>query len=193
MSTLTANRAYASTLASGNRELVYPALVVFGIALIALSAKVQVPFWPVPMTLQTMAIAGIAAAYGFRLGLVTVFAYLAAGLMGAPVFATFASGPAYFAGPTAGFLAGFVVLTAIVGWTADRVASRNFPVLLIAMIFGTGILFAMGFTWLGYGFAPKGATLGASFAWENGVAPFILGDFVKMVLAAAVVSLMARR
>lgn len=166
----------------------YPIMVVFGIAVIALSAKIQVPFWPVPMTLQTLAIAGIAAAYGLRLGLVTIVAYLAAGYMGAPVFAGPIAGPLYFVGPTAGFLAGFVAMTAIVGFVADRVRSENFFALLGAMIVGDALLFALGFIWLGFMFVTgSGNTLGAAIAWENGVQPYLFADLFKMVLAAAAI------
>ena len=173
---------------SNYQVALYPVFVLFGVALIAISAKIQVPFWPVPMTLQSMAIAALAAAYGFRLGLATIIAYLAVGYMGLPVFAGPAAGPAYFVGPTAGFLAGFVVLTAIVGYVADRVRSESFTALLGAMLVGDVILFVMGFVWLGYVFVTgSGNTLGASVAWEKGVQPYILADIVKMVLAAAMV------
>lgn len=190
MSSISSGNALAIRSASqaNYSTLLYPVLMAFGIALITISAKVQVPFWPVPMTLQTLAIAGIAAAYGLRLGLATVVAYLAAGYMGAPVFAGPAAGPLYFAGPTAGFLAGFVVMTAIVGYVADRVRSESFFKLLGAMIVGDIALFALGFVWLGYFFVTgSGATLGGDFAWAKGVQPYILGDIVKMVLAAAAV------
>ncbi|MEO0327624.1 MAG: biotin transporter BioY [Pseudomonadota bacterium] len=166
----------------------YALLVVFGISLIAISAKIQIPFWPVPMTLQTMAIAGIAAAYGLRLGLATIVAYLAAGFLGAPVFAGMIAGPAYFVGPTAGFLAGFIVLTVIVGFVADRVSSQSFWKLLGAMLVGDALLFTLGFIWLGYFFVTgSGNTLGSAFAWEKGVQPYILADLFKMVLAAAAI------
>lgn len=190
MSFATTNGSLAVRAISGTSAAtaMYGVLILFGIALIAISAKIQVPFWPVPMTLQTLAIAGIAAAYGLRLGLATILAYLAAGYMGAPVFAGPAAGPLYFAGPTAGFLAGFVVLTAIVGFVADRVNSGRFLPLLGAMLLGSVLLFAMGFVWLGYMFVTgSGETLGATFAWEKGVQPYIVADFVKMVLAAAAV------
>ena len=173
---------------TASSTLLYPLLVVFGIALITLSAKIQVPFWPVPMTLQTLAIAGIAAAYGLRLGIATIVAYLAVGFFGVPVFAGPVAGPAYLVGPTAGFLAGFVVLTAIVGYVADRVSSESFWKLLGAMIVGDTLLFALGFVWLGYFFVTgSGNTLGGTFAWAKGVEPYILGDVMKMVLAAAAI------
>jgi len=167
--------------------VLYPVLTVFGIAMIALSAKIQVPFWPVPMTLQTLAIAGIAAAYGLRLGLATIIAYLAAGYLGAPVFAGPAAGPLYFAGPTVGFLVGFVVLTAIVGFVADQVRSENTFALFSAMIIGDVALFACGFAWLAYFFVTgSGNTLGATAAWGI-INTFILSDLLKMALAAALV------
>lgn len=178
---------------SSLKILILAVMVAFGVALIALSAKVQIPFWPVPMTLQTLAIAGIAAAYGLRLGLVTIIAYLAAGYMGAPVFAGPVAGPAYLVGPTAGFLAGFVILTAIVGYVADKTASKNPFALFGAMLVGDVVLFALGFIWLGYFFlTSSGNTLGAEFAWAKGVSPYILGDIVKMALAAALVPAISR-
>src|SRR5690606_10113220 len=94
-------------------------LVAAGSALIAIAAHVKVPFWPVPATLQTLAIFTIAALYGQRLAVATVLAYLAEGAAGLPVF-TGGAGLAYFAGPTTGYLAGFVVMAAITGWAADR-------------------------------------------------------------------------
>lgn len=178
---------------SSVKGLTLAVMVAFGVALIALSAKVQIPFWPVPMTLQTLAIAGIAAAYGFRLGLATIIAYLAVGYMGAPVFAGPLAGPAYFFGPTAGFLAGFVVLTAIVGYVADKTASKNPFALFGAMLVGDVVVFALGFVWLAYFFVTSsGDTLGADIAWAKGVTPYILGDLVKMALAAALVPAISR-
>lgn len=178
---------------SSVKGLTLAIMVAFGVALIALSAKVQIPFWPVPMTLQTLAIAGLAAAYGLRLGMATIIAYLIAGYMGAPVFAGPVAGPAYLVGPTAGFLAGFVVLTAIVGYVADRTASKNPFALFGAMLVGDVLLFALGFVWLAYFFVTgSGNTLGADFAWAKGVSPYILGDIVKMALAAALVPAISR-
>ena len=94
-------------------------LVLAGTALLALAAKITVPFWPVPMTLQTLAVFLIAATYGRNLAVATVIAYLVEGAIGLPVFAT-GGGLAYMAGPTGGYLAGFVVAAAIVGHAADR-------------------------------------------------------------------------
>ncbi len=90
--------------------LARPALLALAGALaLTLGAKIQVPFWPVPMTLQTLALMLVIGLGGLRLALASVTAYLGAGLAGLPVFAGALAGPAYFAGPTAGFLAGFLV------------------------------------------------------------------------------------
>ena len=170
---------------SSLKWLTMAVMVAFGVALIAISAKIQVPFWPVPVTLQTLAIMGLAAAYGLRLGLTTILSYLAAGYMGAPVFAGIAAGPAYFAGPTAGYLAGFVIAVAIVGYVADRVSSKNIFALVGATLLGTLVIYALGAYWLGFVFiGSSGNLLGFEGAWKYGVQPFILADIVKAVLAS---------
>jgi biotin transport system substrate-specific component len=167
-------------------------LVLAGTAVLAISAKIKVPFWPVPMTLQTLAVLAIGAAYGSRLATITVVAYLAEGLAGIPVFTNTPpafAGPAYFLGPTGGFLIGFVLAAAIVGYAADRGWSRSFIKLFGAMIVADVVVFALGFVWLAW-FATlsSGATsLGIATAFSAGVAPFLLGDLLKIVLAALAV------
>lgn len=170
---------------SSLKWLTMAVMVAFGVALIAISAKIQVPFWPVPVTLQTIAIMGLAAAYGLRLGLTTILSYLAVGYMGAPVFAGIAAGPAYFAGPTAGYLAGFVIAVAIVGYVADRVSSKNILALIGATLLGTLVIYVLGAYWLGFVFVgSSGNLLGFEGAWKYGVQPFIIADIVKAVLAS---------
>lgn len=170
------------------------ALVAAGVGLIALAAKIQVPFWPVPMTLQTLALMLVIGASGFRLSLEIVLAYLAVGLAGLPVFAGPAAGPLYFTGPTAGFLIGFVAAAAIVGWAADRGLTKRPVMLFGAMFAGELAIFGLGFLWLGFIFTTSsGNTLGADIAFASGVKPFILGDMVKIAVAAAVISGLRRR
>lgn len=189
-------------------------LIVIGVALLTLSAKISVPFWPVPMTLQTFAVMGLAAAYGSRLGVATVLAYLAAGLIGLPVFANTPptmAGPAYFFGTTGGFLIGFVIAAYIVGLAADRGWDRSPIRLGAAMILADAIVFLLGFIWLAW-FASLstaaveswnflglsfeftraipgeiGSGLGASSAWVNGVRNFLLADALKIAIAALVI------
>lgn len=159
------------------------ALVAGGVCLITLGAKASVPFWPVPLTLQTLAISVIAAAYGLRLGVATVAAYLLAGLFGAPVFAGWSVGIAPFMGPTGGFLAGFLVMAAAIGAAADRGWDRAWPKILAAMALANIIVFVPGLLWLGT-FTGYGEKLLATGLW-----PFALGTLVKTALAAALMPL----
>ena len=161
-------------------------LVLFGIALLDVAAKVQVPFWPVPATMQTLALFAIALLYrpATALGVVTV--YLAAGFAGIPVFTGPLAGPGYFTGPTAGFLAGFVVLVLLVQLARKAGFIRGFLSCFAVLVLADAICFALGFSWLAWGFvAPSGKTLGANAALAAGVAPFVLSDLVKAALAAA--------
>jgi biotin transport system substrate-specific component len=185
--------ALAPTLLStrGSRTLQEVVLVLAGTAILYISGKISVPFYPVPMTLQTLAVMAIAAAYGMRLGTLTVLAYLAEGAAGIPVFT--ATPPAiaglpYFLGPTGGFLAGFVVLALIVGYAADRGWGKSFARLFAVILAADVVLFAMGFAWLAL-FAHVGQRtgIGLSGAWSNGVVPFVLGDLLKIALTAAAV------
>lgn len=180
------------------RMAMYAGLTGLGVMAITLAAKTQVPFWPVPMTLQTFAIMAIAAAYGMRLGTATVLAYLAAGFAGMPVFAGPVAGPLYFAGPTAGFLAGFIVIALMVGAAADRGLARSPFRIAGVMLAADVVCFALGFVWLAYFFvAASGNTLGAETAFAAAVKPYVLSDLVKIALAAALVpalgALFARR
>jgi biotin transport system substrate-specific component len=164
-------------------------MIVVGTIILALSARIQVPFYPVPMTLQTFAIMVISAAYGSRLAVLTVLLYLMEGLVGLPVFAnsTLGSvGPAYFLGTTGGFLIGFIPLAAIVGYAADIGWDRSAPKLFAAMVIGDAVVFALGFVWLAW-FAQlsSGAIgVGVERAWIGGVFNFLLADLLKIVLAA---------
>ena len=167
-----------------NRAVQAAVLVVAGTAILAISAKTQVPFWPVPMTLQTLAVMAIAAADGSNLAVATVIAYIAEGLVGIPVFAGAAAGPAYVLGPTGGFLLAFVVGAAIVGFAADRGDSRSFAKLAIAMVLADVVIFALGLVWLGAA-VPK---IGYSAKLLSiGLYPFVLGDLLKIALASMLI------
>ena len=158
-------------------------LAVAGTLLLTLSAKTKVVLGPVDMNLQTMVVPLIAAAFGLRLGVATVLLYLAQGALGYPVFQSTPEkgiGIAYMLGTTGGFLAGFVMMAAIVGWAADRGWDRNPFKLFGAMLAGEVVVMAMGFAWLA-------TIIGAAGAWQFGVVPFILTDLVKIALAAAIV------
>jgi biotin transport system substrate-specific component len=152
-------------------------LALAGTGLLALSAKVQVGF-PVPMTLQTLAVLLIGATFGWRLGTATVLAYLAEGLAGLPVFAGPLAGPAYFMGPTAGYLAGFVLAAALTGYLAERGATKTATGALGVMALGHIVLFIPGYLWLV-------ALFGAEKAYLVGIAPFYAATLIKTGLGAA--------
>lgn len=161
------------------RLVVQVLLVLAGTALLALAAKITVPFWPVPLTLQTLAVFVISATYGRNLAVATLLAYLAQGAVGIPVFAA-GAGLAHMAGPTGGYLAGFVVAAAIVGHAADRGLDRNLFTLFGAMLLGEVAILALGAAWLA-------VLMGAEKALALGVGPFIITDVVKIALATAIV------
>jgi biotin transport system substrate-specific component len=158
-------------------------LALLGTLVLTLSAKTKVVLGPVDMSLQTLAIFLIAASFGMRLGVATLLLYMAQGAMGFPVFQGTPEkgiGIAYMLGSTGGFLAGFVVMAAIVGWAADRFWDRNPLKLLAAMLVAETVMMAMGYSWLAM-------LIGAEKAWQFGVVPFILPDLVKVALASALV------
>ena len=163
------------------------ATVVLGTLLITLCAKINVPVWPVPVTLQSFAIAALAAAFGLRIGVATVALYLLEGAFGLPVFAGASAGLPYLMGPTGGFLIGFLLLAAIVGYAADRGASGKPLTLFAAMLVGDAVLFVLGFAWLlfmaGQAQWIDQANVVAS-AFAKAVQPFIIWDILKMALAA---------
>lgn len=154
-------------------------LALAGSILLAVSAKVTVPFWPVPMTLQTLAVFAIAAAYGRNLAVATVLLYLAEGALGLPVF-TAGAGLAYLAGPTGGYLVGFVIAAGIAGWAADRGFDRHPLKLFAALLVGELVILALGAGWLAVLF-------GGEKALAFGIGPFIVTDLVKVALASAIV------
>lgn len=154
-------------------------LVVAGTILLTVSAKVNLPLPYVPMTLQTLVVLLIGAAYGPKLGVATVVAYLVEGAAGLPVFAGPVGGLAYMTGPTGGFLAGFVAAALALGWLGERGWDRSVVRLFAAMMLGHAIILASGWGWLAFGIH-----LGASKAWLVGVVPFIAGAIVKSMLGA---------
>jgi biotin transport system substrate-specific component len=162
-------------------------LIALGTALLTLSAKVNLPLPYVPMTLQTLVVLMIGAAYGARLGGATLMAYLAEGAIGLPVFAGPVGGLAPLVGPTAGYLAGFVAAAIVTGWLSERGWDRSVPRLFVAMGLGHIIILAAGFAWLAFGIK-----LGVEKAWLVGIVPFIAASLIKNALGAALVPAIRR-
>jgi biotin transport system substrate-specific component len=174
-----ARRFEATSVANVTRDA---AVVVSGSALIALAAQVAVPlpFSPVPVTGQTFAVLTLAGSLGLRLGTLAVALYVVEGLAGLPVFAGGASGFARLAGPTGGYLVGFIGAAAVIGALVDRGWGRGWrPV--IAMVLGEVVLYACGLAWLAR-FPLQSGLL------QAGLLPFLVGDAYKLVAAVAVVS-----
>ena len=156
-------------------------LVVSFTTLIALCARISfpVPWSPVPITGQTFAVLLTGALLGSRLGALSVLAYLAEGAMGLPVFA-YGGGIAYFTGPTAGYLIGFVPMAFIVGYLCERGWGRRPWTAAIAMLAGSVVLYIFGLSWLAR-FVPADAV------FDAGLRPFIPGDLTK--IGAATIAL----
>lgn len=167
-------------------------LILGGSMLIAIAAQISVPMWPVPMTLQTLAVLLVGLCFGARLGAMTLLAYLAEGAMGLPVFANGGNGAAFF-GPTAGFLVGFVLMAWIAGLAADRGATRGFAGTVLVALVASALLYVPGLAWpLGVaqaaGIDAGWAGLSTDRVLAGFMMPFLAGDAVKAVIAALLVT-----
>jgi biotin transport system substrate-specific component len=153
-------------------------LIVGGSAVVALAAQVslRLPFSPVPVTGQTLAVLLVGALLGSRRGALSMVAYLCQGLMGLPVFAAGASGPAYALGPTGGYLVGFIAAAYVSGWLAERGWDRHVASAALAMLAGNAVLYALGLSWL--------AVYAGRQTLALGLLPFVAGDVAKLALAA---------
>ena len=159
-------------------------LVVAGVLAMAVAAKIKIPMWPVPITMGTFAILTVGAAYGPRLGLTTVLAYLAVGALGFDVFAGSSAekyGLTYMMGGTGGYLVGYAMAAVALGWFARQGWDRSFGKMALALLIGNAIIYVPGLLWLGQLFGWDQPIL----AW--GLWPFLIGDGLKLVLAALAV------
>ena len=173
--------------AAGKTDLLRGTLLALvGTLLLAVAAKIQIPFWPVPMTMTTFMVLALGAAYGPKLGTATLMLYLAEGAFGLPVFAGTPEkgiGIAYMMGGTGGYLVGYVLAAGAVGWLAKQGWDRNVLTTAAAMLLGSVLIYIPGLLWLG-----------ALFGWDKpilewGLYPFIAGDLAKLALASAVLPL----
>ena len=155
------------------------ALILFGTLLLAVSSKIQVPFWPVPMTMQTFVVFIIGMSYGWRLAFSTLIVYLIEGALGLPVFAK-GGGLLYLIGPTAGYLYGMTVAAGVMGFFAERGYAKTYFKSLIPLMIGTIIIFALGVGYLG-------SVIGYDKALAAGLYPFIPSEFFKIALAIALI------
>ncbi|MBE7520833.1 MAG: biotin transporter BioY [Burkholderiales bacterium] len=158
-------------------------LVGIAVALLTLSAKIQIAWWPVPMTLQTYVVLVIGMTYGTRLGLAAIVSYVVAGALGLPVFAGTPEkgvGLAYIAGPTGGYLAGFIASVVVCGKLADKGWTSRFWPRIATLVLGHATIFVFGIVWLGN-------FVGAERAVALGFVPFIGATIAKTLLAVVTV------
>ena len=162
-----------------NVKLLFSIITVFlGSLLLIASAKIKVPLYPVPMTLQPMAVLMIAMLFGRKLATLTVGLYIFKGIIGLPVFA-FGGGLMYLMGPTGGFILGFFVSAFIVGYLADNGWGKKVSLSIISMLIGMVVIYSLGIFQLAL-------LKGFNFALLKGFYPFLLGDFYKLLLAGII-------
>ena len=149
-----------------NQNVTNISLILFGTLLLTISAKVQVPFWPVPMTMQTFMVFLIGATYGVRLSFLTLAAYLFEGAIGLPVFAA-GGGIVYLVGPTAGYLYGMTIAAVVISYFADKGFSVSYIKTLISIILGS--------------------IIGYNKAIQAGLLPFIPSELFKIALAVILI------
>jgi biotin transport system substrate-specific component len=159
------------------------ALILGGSVVIALCAQVAIGY-PVPITGQTFAVLMVAALLGSRRGVLCLLTYIAAGALGLPVFAQGKAGLVALVGPTGGYLAGFVAAAYVVGTLAERGWDRRVLTTILAMVVGNLVIYSFGLTWLSCLARLFGASLGSAGVLVVGLYPFLIGDVLKIVLAA---------
>ncbi len=160
-------------------------MVVFGIVALAILAKIKVPMWPVPMTMGTFAVLTIGATYGPRLGLATILGYMIVGALGFDVFAGSTAenaGLTYMMGGTGGYLVGYVLATLALGFAARAGWDRSVLLMGVALLIANALIYLPGVAWLS-------VLYGNSLTWavEVGLLPFLIGDALKLGLAALLV------
>ncbi len=158
------------------RESIWMVLGALWVALFA-QVRIPLPFTPVPITGQTFAVLLVGATLGARRGMGALMLYLLMGITGLPVFAGGKSGLFHLTGPTGGYLIGFVIAAWVVGWMAEHGLERSLRTSLLPFSIGTLIIYLTGVPWLALYVGPQAAL-------QKGLFPFLLGDLIKLLLAA---------
>jgi biotin transport system substrate-specific component len=166
-------------------------LALAGSLIVAVAAQIRVPFWPVPMTLQTLAVLMIGGAYGARLGAATLGLYALEGAVGLPFFAggkhsVFDANIAYLPGPTMGYVLGFIMAAALVGYIAQSGWIASAARMVMATLLGAALVYVPGLIWLAIWYvSAKGMTSADAVAASinGGFVPFLISDSLKAVIA----------
>ena len=167
------------TINGVNSYLINIFLILIGTLILAISAKVQVPFWPVPMTMQTFVVFLIGMTYSVRLSFLTLLVYLAEGAFGLPVFAA-GGGLAYLVGPTAGYLYGMLVAAIVISFFAGKGFGSSYIKTTLTLLLGSIIIFSFGIFYLG-------SLIGFEKAFQAGLIPFIPSEIFKIALAVSII------
>lgn len=165
------------------------ALVTAGAALTAGAAQIVIPMWPVPITGQTFAVLAVGATLGSLRGALSMLLYVGLGVAGLPVFAEGGAGIAKLAGPTGGYMIGFVLAAALVGWLAQKQWDRKVLGTVGAFLAGTAVIYAVGLPWLSVALGQLGYPNDLSATLQAGLYPFIPGDLLKAFAAGAILPL----
>jgi|TARA_B110000116_G_C16490782_1_gene426791 biotin transport system substrate-specific component len=159
--------------------------ILFGTILLTVSAKVQVPFWPVPITMQTFIVFLIGMVYGWQLSFYTFLTYLAQGALGLPVFAS-GGGLAYFIGPTAGYLYGMLFATIIIGKLSELGFSNSYFKTFVTLLLGSVVIFSFGMLHLG-------TFIGYNKVFSAGLFPFVHSELFKIALAVSIIPSLSKK
>jgi biotin transport system substrate-specific component len=182
-------RAASTTGFGAQSVLATLGFAIAGSLLLWASAKIKVPFWPVPMTMQPFVVLALGLALGWKRAGLAVTLYLAEGAAGLPVFTDTPQrgiGIAYMVGPTGGYLAGFLAAAVAVGWMKDRGFTRSIGLAFVTCLAGIALIYLPGVAWLS-------SFVGFEKAITFGVTPFIFGDVLKALLAALAIPTLMRR
>ena len=162
---------------NSHSQIIKSLIIIFlGSIVLAISAKVKIPFYPVPMTMQTFVVLFLGVSFGYKIGLATVILYLIEGLVGLPVFSNSPErgvGLVYFTGPTMGYLIGFLIACFLASFVKKE---DDYPIIFLKLIMSVSTIYVLGVLWLG--------TL---IGWDKpvfelGVAPFLLAEVFKIIL-----------
>lgn len=163
------------------------ALILGGAVLTAVAAQVAIPMWPVPITGQTFAVLLVGAVLGASRGAISMIAYLSMGAVGLPVFTGAVSGLTF--GTTFGYLVGFIAAAAIVGWLAQLNWQKKVIGVFGSFLIGNAVIYLFGLPWLAFALSNLNLASNLSAVLAAGLIPFLVGDAIKMVLAAAMLPL----
>jgi biotin transport system substrate-specific component len=163
------------------------ALILGGALLTAVAAQIAIPMWPVPITGQTFAVLLVGAVLGASRGALSMITYFSLGAAGLPVFTGAAAGITF--GTTFGYLVGFIAAAAVVGWFAQLNWHKKTSGVIASFAIGNAVIYLFGLPWLAFALSNLSLASDISAVLMAGLVPFLVGDAIKMALAAAALPL----